>query len=133
MGKKKKSIQILSGEFSHLGFFTTCQLLSMLMLSAHQLSFMFCEGNLMRMQDGQLCYLDFGMMGQIDKTTRQALIRATLHLVNREFTELAKDLVILGFLPAGADKSVIVPALTGVPHHLKLASRTREFALASLK
>lgn len=65
------------------------------------------------MSDGQLCYLDFGMMGQIDKPTRRALIRATLHLVNREYNQLAEDFVTLGFLPSGADKSLIVPALTG--------------------
>ena len=41
-------------------------------------------GNLLRMPDGQLSYLDFGMMGEIGQETRQALIRATLHLVNGE-------------------------------------------------
>lgn len=87
----------------------------------------------MRMQDGQLCYLDFGMMGQIDKTTRQALIRATLHLVNREFNELAKDFVTLGFLPGGADKSVIVPALTGEPQYLQAYIKCWTLSSSSLQ
>lgn len=71
-------------------------------------------GNLLRTADGKLCYLDFGMMGQVDLSIRQALIRATLHLVNGEYGPLAEDFVSLGFLPAGSDKSLIVPALTGV-------------------
>ncbi|GMH40522.1 hypothetical protein BSKO_08426 [Bryopsis sp. KO-2023] len=71
-------------------------------------------GNLLRMRDGRLCYLDFGMMGQINRTTRQALVRATLHLVNREFEALSEDFVTLGFLPPGSEKEQIVPALTGV-------------------
>lgn len=71
-------------------------------------------GNLLRLADGRLCYLDFGMMGSVGPTTRMALIRATLHLVNREFGELTEDLVTLGFLPSGTDKAIVVPALTGV-------------------
>lgn len=71
-------------------------------------------GNLMKMQNGLLCYIDFGMMGQINKQTQQALIRATLHLVNREFEALAEDFISLGMLPTGSDRSKIIPALTEV-------------------
>lgn len=45
--------------------------------------------------------------------TRQALVTSTLHLVNREYARLADDFVNLGLLPPGADKSKVVPALTG--------------------
>lgn len=44
----------------------------------------------------------------------RGLIKATLHLVNREFGALAEDFVTLGLLPPGSDPDVIVPALTGV-------------------
>lgn len=44
----------------------------------------------------------------------RALIRATLHLVNREFSALADDFIELGLLPAGSNREEIVPALTGV-------------------
>ena len=54
-------------------------------------------------------------MGEIDELTRQALIRATMHLVNREYARLSDDFVQLGFLPAGSDKDEVVPALTGKP------------------
>ncbi|KAL4451900.1 hypothetical protein ABPG75_007562 [Micractinium tetrahymenae] len=73
-------------------------------------------GNLLRTRDGKLAYLDFGMMGQVDATIRRGLMRATLHLVNREFEALADDFVTLGMLPKteGEEKEAIVPALTGV-------------------
>ena len=45
-------------------------------------------GNLLRTRDGRLAYLDFGMCGSVDRRIRQNLMRATLHLVNREFGEL---------------------------------------------
>jgi len=71
-------------------------------------------GNLMKLSNGLLCYIDFGMMGQINKQTQQALIRATLHLVNREYEALADDFISLGMLPPGSDRSEIIPALTDV-------------------
>ena len=69
------------------------------------------------MTDGRLCYLDFGMMGRIDERTRQGLMRATLHMVNREFDELAKDFVTLGMLPeeSKTSQAQIVAALRGAP------------------
>ena len=68
----------------------------------------------MKLPNGLLCYIDFGMMGQINKQTQQALIRATLHLVNREYEALADDFISLGMLPSGSDRSEIIPALTSV-------------------
>ncbi|KAK9810297.1 hypothetical protein WJX72_008275 [[Myrmecia] bisecta] len=71
-------------------------------------------GNLLRMADGRLAYIDFGMMGEIQAPIRRGLIRATLHMVNREFGYLADDFMTLGLLPPGSDKTEIVPALTRV-------------------
>lgn len=71
-------------------------------------------GNLLRTTDGKLCYLDFGMMGEVDINIRRGLIRATLHLVNREYASLADDFVTLGMLPETADREAVIPALTGV-------------------
>lgn len=71
-------------------------------------------GNLLKLKDGRLAYLDFGMMGEIQKPVRDALLRATLHLVNRDYDKLADDFVALGFLPPGSDRSKVIPALTGV-------------------
>ena len=50
------------------------------------------------------------------------LIRATLHMVNREFGELAADFISLGLLPPGADRDAIVPALTSA--HVGLQGST---------
>lgn len=56
---------------------------------------------------GPSCHLRHRCLGR-------GLIRATLHLVNREFASLADDFMTLGLLPPGSDKETIVPALTGV-------------------
>ena len=50
------------------------------------------------MEDGRLCYLDFGMMSDITQQSRVGLIRAVVHLVNKRFDKLSYDFVQLGFL-----------------------------------
>ena len=92
-------------------------------------------GNILRMTDGRLCYLDFGMMGRIDRATRQALIRATLHMVNREFDALATDFVTLGLLPEDtpASREEIIAALQGAQHaYIFCSATTRLFLLVQL-
>ncbi|MBF2098166.1 MAG: AarF/ABC1/UbiB kinase family protein [Gloeomargaritaceae cyanobacterium C42_A2020_066] len=68
-------------------------------------------GNLFLTTDGRLAYIDFGMMDQLDQTTKEILVDALVHLVNREYEALATDFVRLGFLPDGTDIRPIVPAL----------------------
>ncbi|XP_078432604.1 protein kinase superfamily protein [Wolffia australiana] len=71
-------------------------------------------GNLLRTTDGKLAYLDFGMMGEFKQELRDGIVQACVHLVNRDFDELANDFVTLGFLPPTAQKTEVTQALTGV-------------------
>ncbi|BAP18157.1 ABC1 kinase family protein [cyanobacterium endosymbiont of Epithemia turgida] len=71
-------------------------------------------GNLLAMDNGQLAYLDFGMMSQIKPYQRYGLIEAVVHLVNRDFESLAYDYVKLDFLQPDTDLSPIIPALSQV-------------------
>ena len=68
-------------------------------------------GNLFATPDGQMAYIDFGMMDQLDETTKETLVDAIVHLVNKDYTDLAKDYVKLGFLTPDTDIRPIVPAL----------------------
>ncbi|EFJ17140.1 hypothetical protein SELMODRAFT_115212, partial [Selaginella moellendorffii] len=70
-------------------------------------------GNLLCTTDGKLAYIDFGMMGEIKQNFRDAIVEASLHLVNREFDALAGDIVNLGFLPPTAPSAEVSRALTG--------------------
>ncbi|KAL3371426.1 hypothetical protein AABB24_008129 [Solanum stoloniferum] len=71
-------------------------------------------GNLLRTYDGKLAYLDFGMMGEFKQEYRDGFIEACLHLVNRDYSALAKDFVTLGLIPPTSDKAAVTEALTGV-------------------
>jgi len=71
-------------------------------------------GNLLALADGRLAYLDFGMMSEVTRESRTGLIRAVVHLVNRNFSALSKDFVTLGFLTEDVDLEPIVPAFEGV-------------------
>ena len=62
----------------------------------------------------QMAYIDFGMMDQLEESSKEALVDAVVHLVNKDYTELANDFVKLGFLTPETDICPIVPALEEV-------------------
>ncbi|MDM9379247.1 AarF/ABC1/UbiB kinase family protein [Chlorogloeopsis sp. ULAP01] len=71
-------------------------------------------GNLFAMPDGRMGYIDFGMMDQLDETTKETLVDALVHLINKDYNDLAQDFVNLGFLTPDTDIRPIVPALEAV-------------------
>jgi predicted unusual protein kinase regulating ubiquinone biosynthesis (AarF/ABC1/UbiB family) len=58
-----------------------------------------------------LCYLDFGMMSYAASNQRNGFLLAVVHIVNRDWSELAKLYVRLGFIPEGTDLRPIEIAL----------------------
>ncbi len=71
-------------------------------------------GNLFAMADGRMAYIDFGMMDQLEETTKESLVDALVHLVNKDYADLAADFVNLGFLAANTNIAPIIPALEAV-------------------
>ncbi len=71
-------------------------------------------GNLLALEDGRLCYLDFGMMSEVSRDSRSGLIQAVVHLVNKNFDKLSHDFVKLGFLSSEVNLEPIVPAFQDV-------------------
>ncbi len=71
-------------------------------------------GNLFAMPDGRMAYIDFGMTDQLDLDTKETLVDSVVHLINRDYTDLARDFVKLGFLTPDVDVRPIVPALEEV-------------------
>ena len=68
-------------------------------------------GNLLATPQGNLCYLDFGMMSEVEPHQRYGIIEAVIHMVNRDFDALANLYVRMGFLPGDIDLKPIVEAL----------------------
>ncbi len=71
-------------------------------------------GNLLALDDGRLCYLDFGMMSNVSRNSRTGLIQAVVHLVNKDFDKLSQDFVKLGFLSSEVNLKPIIPAFEKV-------------------
>ena len=71
-------------------------------------------GNLFAMSDGRMAYIDFGMTDQLDQLTKETLVDSVVHLINRDYSDLATDFVKLGFLTEDVDIRPIVPALEAV-------------------
>ncbi len=71
-------------------------------------------GNLFAMPDGRMAYIDFGMTDQLDQDTKETLVDSVVHLINKDYADLANDFVKLGFLTPDVDVRPIVPALEAV-------------------
>ncbi|TAE58434.1 MAG: AarF/ABC1/UbiB kinase family protein [Nostocales cyanobacterium] len=71
-------------------------------------------GNLFAIGQGSMAYIDFGMMDQLEENTKETLVDALVHLVNKDYADLAEDFVKLGFLAPNTNISPIVPALEAV-------------------
>lgn len=65
----------------------------------------------MACEDGRLCYLDFGMMSYAASNQRNGFLLAVVHIVNRDWPELVRLYVKLGFIPEGIDLKPIEVAL----------------------
>lgn len=64
--------------------------------------------------EAQMAYIDFGMMDQLEESAKETLVDAVVHLINKDYVDLAKDFVKLGFLTPDIDITPIVPALEEV-------------------
>ena len=71
-------------------------------------------GNLFAMPDGRMAYIDFGMMDQLEQYTKESIASSVVYLINKDYGELAKNFVKLGFLTADTDITPIIPALEEV-------------------
>lgn len=58
-----------------------------------------------------MAFIDFGMMDQLDESTKENLVDAVVYLINKDYLALAQVFVKLGFLAPGTDIAPIVPAL----------------------
>ena len=65
-------------------------------------------------KNGNIAYVDFGMMDSISDSDRLTLIKAIVHLINNEFFLLAKDFQKLGFLSSDQNLEVLVNPLKEV-------------------
>jgi len=68
-------------------------------------------GNLLACTNGDLVYLDFGMMSEAPSDARYAIIAHVVHLVNRDYLAMCNDYYDLGFMDRSVDTRPIAPAL----------------------
>ncbi|MBE9144117.1 ABC1 kinase family protein [Planktothrix mougeotii] len=71
-------------------------------------------GNLFALPDGRMAFIDFGMMDQLEQITKETLVDSVVHLINKDYDQLAIDFVKLGFLSPETNIRPIIPALESV-------------------
>lgn len=70
-------------------------------------------GNFFVTAKGELCVLDFGMMSEMPKDARLAVIQHIVHVVNRDYAGMARDYHHLGFVAEDIDPRPMVPQIRG--------------------
>lgn len=70
------------------------------------------RGNLLQTPNGELAYLDFGMMARVPAKSRYALIGVVLGLVNKDLSLAITSMRDLDFFPPETDSEIVVTALT---------------------
>ena len=68
-------------------------------------------GNLLATKEGDLVFLDFGMMSTAPVVARYALIAHVVHLVNRDYLAMCEDYYELDFMDRSVDTTPIAPSL----------------------
>jgi len=84
-----------------------CQCLSSQHLDPH-------AGNLMKLEDGRLALLDFGLCATIGEDERGAIVSSIVHTANRNWEKLVDDMVALGVLPPNPDRATVEPLMERV-------------------
>mmetsp|Transcript_18187 Transcript_18187/g.45027 ORF Transcript_18187/g.45027 Transcript_18187/m.45027 type:complete len:812 (+) Transcript_18187:155-2590(+) len=69
------------------------------------------RGNLLKTQDGNLAFLDYGMMADIDEEDRYGLFGLVIGLQNKDLPLITENLLKLGFLKDTAQLDILVPRL----------------------
>lgn len=65
-------------------------------------------------ESARMAFIDFGMMDQLEETTKETLVDAVVHLINQDYSALAQDFIQLGFLDPSTDIYPLIPAIEAV-------------------
>ncbi len=68
-------------------------------------------GNLLVMPDGRVAFFDFGMVGRITTEVQAKMIDAFFHVVSKDASGIADDLIALDFLKPGTSPEVVKPVV----------------------
>jgi predicted unusual protein kinase regulating ubiquinone biosynthesis (AarF/ABC1/UbiB family) len=83
-------------------------------------------GNLFATYDGRMAYIDFGMMDQLSLETKEHLVDAVVHLINKDYEQLGQVYIKLGFLKPDTDMAPITRALETVLGDI-MAEKVKDF------
>jgi predicted unusual protein kinase regulating ubiquinone biosynthesis (AarF/ABC1/UbiB family) len=85
-------------------------------------------GNLLVMDDGRLAFFDFGMVGRITPELQAKMIDAFFHVVGKDPSGIAQDLIDLDFLKPGTNPNVVKPVVEKMfEFHLNLKLKDVNF------
>lgn len=71
-------------------------------------------GNILVKANGEVVYIDFGMVDTFEPELKDAMAALFVHLLHEDFPAFVKDLVALGLLPPEVDYDLVVPIIADI-------------------
>ncbi len=71
-------------------------------------------GNLLATAEGELAFIDFGMMSSLEVSYRYRFIESMIHILMGDFEGLAEDYIKMGFLPPETNLKPLIPDLEDI-------------------
>ena len=72
------------------------------------------QGNLLIDENGQLIFIDFGIMGRIDKINRRFLAEILYGFIQRDYKEVAQVHIAAGLVPQNINPEELAQALRSI-------------------
>lgn len=82
-------------------------------------------GNVLVRPDGEVVYIDFGMVDTVSEESQRLMVDLFVHLVHTNFEGFIEDLIALDFLPEDVDRARVLPLVRDIyTAQLGLTERT---------
>jgi ubiquinone biosynthesis protein len=83
----------------------------------------------LKVLDGKIVYLDFGMMGRLTKESRKALEECIFYIIINNYKEIAHELILINTNDIPVDNMILISDIKSVLEH----NKTSEIASVNIK
>lgn len=88
-------------------------------------------GNVLVKPNGEVAYIDFGMVDTFEPELRDAMAALFVHLLHEDFPAFVTDLIQLGLLPEEVDYGLVLPIIEDI-YHAQMGNQDKRYTLSEV-
>jgi predicted unusual protein kinase regulating ubiquinone biosynthesis (AarF/ABC1/UbiB family) len=88
-------------------------------------------GNVLVKPNGDVAYIDFGMVDTFEPELTDAMAALFVHLLHEDFTAFVTDLIHLGLLPREVDYGLVTPIIEDI-YHAQMGNKETRYTLSQV-